>query len=76
LWSTNNSEGRPATCQKTDPRLDLDEAGTGIVIAPLPDAEGLCFALVSRPSDMTDQEATSSWLALPNRSSSARGQSR
>jgi hypothetical protein len=35
----------------------LDEAGTGIVIAPLPDADGMSFALVSRPPDMTDQEA-------------------
>ena len=35
----------------------LDEADTGIVVAPLPD-DGRSFALIGRPPDMTDQEAS------------------
>jgi len=35
----------------------LDEAGTGIVIAPLPGEEGLSFALLQRPAGLTDLEA-------------------
>jgi hypothetical protein len=35
----------------------LDEAHTGIVVAPLPD-DGRSFALMRRPPDMTDQEAS------------------
>jgi hypothetical protein len=35
----------------------LDEADTGIVIASLPD-DGRSFALVQRPPEMTDQEAS------------------
>ena len=35
----------------------LDETGTGIVVAPLPD-DGRSFALIRRPPDMTDQEGS------------------
>ena len=36
----------------------LDESGTGIIVAPLPDGEGPSFDLVHRPPEISDQEAS------------------